>query len=122
MWECGLKHKPKQKDYYPTYVTPYVGVWIETIGGINNSQIKKSLLMWECGLKLHGEYQLGLLYLSLLMWECGLKHIQKLSLVIFDTVTPYVGVWIETLLCYARILLGIVTPYVGVWIETCKDA
>ena len=36
------------------------------------------------------------------------------------TVTPYVGVWIETLHAHERVLAGVVTPYVGVWIETFR--
>ena len=55
-------------------VTPYVGVWIETL----NSLIYTGLT------------------LSLLMWECGLKQL-KTYIFIFTNVTPYVGVWIETL-------------------------
>ena len=31
MWECGLKPKKLQYLYMPDDVTPYVGVWIETI-------------------------------------------------------------------------------------------
>ena len=34
------------------------------------------------------------------------------------TVTPYVGVWIETSTSCKRLTLTQVTPYVGVWIET----
>ena len=34
------------------------------------------------------------------------------------TVTPFVGVWIETTLVYKRTLCRLVTPFVGVWIET----
>ena len=33
-------------------------------------------------------------------------------------VTPYVGVWIETMLPVKQPPLSVVTPYVGVWIET----
>ena len=32
-------------------VTPYVGVWIETLVSNEVSYVTKSLLMWECGLK-----------------------------------------------------------------------
>ena len=35
-----------------------------------------------------------------------------------NTVTPYVGVWIETEAVSYVTKLGDVTPYVGVWIET----
>ena len=57
-----------------TFVTPYVGVWIETPELV--------------------EY--GLNVLSLLMWECGLKQAVLVCLVCEIFVTPYVGVWIET--------------------------
>ena len=33
-------------------------------------------------------------------------------------VTPYVGVWIETLYIASNVTACTVTPYVGVWIET----
>ena len=33
-------------------------------------------------------------------------------------VTPFVGVWIETLLLRHRQYQRLVTPFVGVWIET----
>ena len=34
------------------------------------------------------------------------------------SVTPFVGVWIETQLPYVQAYQDIVTPFVGVWIET----
>ena len=52
------------------------------------------------------------------MWECGLKLKRNAISPHTCKVTPYVGVWIETLeeaKAYAR---NAVTPYVGVWIET----
>ena len=33
-------------------------------------------------------------------------------------VTPFVGVWIETILIFIKLQLQRVTPFVGVWIET----
>ena len=50
-------------------------------------------------------------------WVCGLKHITKKT-TIFFLVTPYVGVWIETLVLLLVVSSVHVTPYVGVWIET----
>ena len=35
-------------------------------------------------------------------------------------VTPFVGVWIETILILLIKWIIIVTPFVGVWIETAK--
>ena len=51
-------------------------------------------------------------------WVCGLKLIIFSKYYIVETVTPFVGVWIETLrLCISLSRLQ-VTPFVGVWIET----
>ena len=36
------------------HVTPYVGVWIETISNFDTVNNSLSLLMWECGLKHEG--------------------------------------------------------------------
>ena len=51
-----------------------MGVWIETLNSLTINHLPVSLLMWECGLKL-GVMPDG----------------------IVGKVTPYVGVWIETL-------------------------
>ena len=54
--------------------------------------------MWECGLKhLIVDGTTGINE-SLLMWECGLKQMPKLRQRDTTFVTPYVGVWIETIL------------------------
>ena len=105
MWECGLKPVGEDIETVENYVTPYVGVWIETPTTVNpNISNLVSLLMWECGLKPWNGAQdtgrdvsllmwecglkLGLLVwgiiglVSLLMWECGLKHQTKPLLVV----------------------------------------
>ena len=51
MWECGLKQIIIVQFCTDVIVTPYVGVWIETINSIRSAPINLSLLMWECGLK-----------------------------------------------------------------------
>ena len=56
--------------------------------------------------------------MSLLMWECGLKHLVTDTTIKVVTVTPYVGVWIETVVQSHSKVDQRVTPYVGVWIET----
>ena len=121
-------------------VTPYVGVWIETLIWSSMKTQSWSLLMWECGLKqlrrcaclsrvrslLMWECGLKLPFhpcgmptrLSLLMWECGLKRCLRCMLPLGLTVTPYVGVWIETFNVGSCCAFASVTPYVGVWIET----
>ena len=54
-------------------VTPYVGVWIETVLTVRDENVATSLLMWECGLKLKTGKLIDNHHMSLLMWECGLK-------------------------------------------------
>ena len=51
MWECGLKHPTVCAFWFQKTVTPYVGVWIETLVRPTRMSSWKSLLMWECGLK-----------------------------------------------------------------------
>ena len=52
--------------------------------------------MWECGLKpVQGKGEDGV-QASLLMWECGLKPYNRPDNYRKLLVTPYVGVWIET--------------------------
>ena len=55
---------------------------------------------------------------SLLMWECGLKLAEMWYGRTGLCVTPYVGVWIETSSVTPLRVHDVVTPYVGVWIET----
>ena len=38
------------------------------------------------------------------------------------SVTPFVGVWIETETLKPHDTISMVTPFVGVWIETCSIA
>ena len=52
------------------------------------------------------------------MWECGLKLFGDGTGENLEGVTPYVGVWIETMRRGNRLRKYVVTPYVGVWIET----
>ena len=49
---------------------------------------------------------------------CGLKLSLVVLALLLLVVTPYVGVWIETLLRHIFFTQVQVTPYVGVWIET----
>ena len=42
MWECGLKHSVIVSYYLVTYVTPYVGVWIETVKKLAKPQTPNS--------------------------------------------------------------------------------
>ena len=105
-------------------VTPYAGVWIETVEAERENGLQMSLLMRECGLKHFLEWWDKQCPVSLLMRECGLKHQRgrpKTSLWCHSLcgsvdwnscegcrsehwgVTPYAGVWIETLSVYANV-------------------
>ena len=72
---------------------------------------------WVCGLKLYSTHPYQSLPLSHPTWVCGLKLLPE-SYCISFAVTPYVGVWIETLKKSNKDMYDEVTPYVGVWIET----
>jgi len=52
-WECGLKYTMNYQKFYPTTVTPCVGVWIEIATKALSEIDNWSLPAWECGLKLH---------------------------------------------------------------------
>ena len=53
-------------------------------------------------------------------WVCGLKLQRHRSIYRASSVTPLVGVWIETSLTNGDKEFGAVTPLVGVWIETLR--
>ena len=55
------------------YVTPRVGVWIETSAYSPDHPTAPSLPAWECGLKHHVADEVGIGIQSLPAWECGLK-------------------------------------------------
>ena len=54
-------------------------------------------------------------------WVCGLKPYSTLRKKFALLVTPFVGVWIETLKIRDISHDKKVTPFVGVWIETPKE-
>ena len=51
-WVCGLKHLVGRGLHNHVYVTPCVGVWIETIYRIFIGSFLTSHPAWVCGLKL----------------------------------------------------------------------
>ena len=55
MWVCGLKHSVLRGINSPRRVTPYVGVWIETLRVISVKLSVVSHPMWVCGLKQDSE-------------------------------------------------------------------
>ena len=51
-WVCGLKQSLCEPMHHPEYVTPCVGVWIETQARYHDKLAKMSHPAWVCGLKL----------------------------------------------------------------------
>ena len=142
-------------------VTPCVGVWIETTLVPTIASFPKSHPAWVCGLKLHNYPADETKRRSHPAWVCGLKLLAKNLMTswishtlrgcvdwnstlpyrcISFSVTPCVGVWIETIIYIDYWIMakshtlrgcvdwnywqsnlktfGCVTPCVGVWIET----
>ena len=50
-WVCGLKHFLSSFFIFVVKVTPYVGVWIETLFFAPPTALFKSHPTWVCGLK-----------------------------------------------------------------------
>ena len=92
-----------------------------------------------CGLKQNHLLQHWKCAMSHPSWVCGLKHVKcyvEIAVLshtlrgcvdwnscpctssIWVLVTPFVGVWIETLIVIRLKSIFLVTPFVGVWIET----
>ena len=79
------------------WVTPCVGVWIETLTLAELVKSKDSHPAWVCGLK-HGNAGGGTGWeWSHPAWVCGLKQITRSVGQLVKFVTPCVGVWIETI-------------------------
>ena len=79
-------------------VTPFTGVWIETVNS--------------------GNRKTG--YMSRPSRACGLKPDEPLEKIGLDSVTPFTGVWIETTTRAHSAIDIFVTPFTGVWIETSQ--
>ena len=98
-------------------VTPCVGVWIETTSLHGGTCCFPSHPAWVCGLKL--AYQK--IYYDFFVTPCvgvWIETVVNGRCYNFGGVTPCVGVWIETLSCHVNLNYLNVTPCVGVWIET----
>ena len=74
--------------------------------------------VWVCGLKLPLNCLLLLCVVSHPVWVCGLKHHPQNQRDEEQSVTPYMGVWIETDTFEFDTKEHGVTPCMGVWIET----
>ena len=110
-----------QKAWRQQIVTPFVGVWIETNIKVQILQVYQSHPSWVCGLKRQYLNDPDLMFRSHPSWVCGLKPHQYPTKDGALSVTPFVGVWIETCRSYLDIPGRAVTPFVGVWIETWQS-
>ncbi len=139
-WVCGLKLWISLAVWsLPIWVTPYVGVWIETPVHQYGYWIGQSHPTWVCGLKQRTYGKLPRWRLSHPTWVCGLKRWYPLWKVCFTSHTLRGCVdwnWFtikEAFITSGHTLRGcvdwnplsnikynrhLVTPYVGVWIET----
>ena len=136
-----IETSQRSYGYAPRYVTPFVGVWIETadikftaktygvtpfVGVWIETQIAQQVYKndlshpsWVCGLKRINNKLQDSIFESHPSWVCGLKHRKLAHVYKINAVTPFVGVWIETLCNVDYLTPSSVTPFVGVWIETC---
>ena len=119
VWVCGLKHLLRRYIIYPNWVTPCMGVWIETLAATVLSpspRVTPCMGVWiETPMIRAGERR----SISHTLYGC-VDWNQSLALTLSSLiVTPCMGVWIETVLCWEDRSADCVTPCMGVWIETC---
>ena len=108
----------EENQFVEPVVTPYVGVWIETIfihTSRSRARVTPYVGVWIETMRYDPD---SLESGSHPTWVCGLKRHDIYYICFFLAVTPYVGVWIETPTCDCFQNHSQVTPYVGVWIET----
>ena len=103
---------------YDEGVTPFVGVWIETLNLAYRAMLPchtlRGCVDWNNGTADIN----GSIIVSHPSWVCGLKPQGSRWRHQSRQVTPFVGVWIETPSKAEKVLKKEVTPFVGVWIET----
>ena len=95
-WVCGLKHL--FDEVLAQYcVTPFVGVWIETLGVCKERNLQRSHPSWVCGLKPDFRKRIENITCHTLRGCVDWNKSNGYSFANFK-VTPFVGVWIETLI------------------------
>ena len=118
-WVCGLKQgwdvrRPFDKRSHPSWVCG-----LKQILNVQSLNLLKSHPSWVCGLKLDIFPDRACRFCeSHPSWVCGLKQRCVGKIRVQRKVTPFVGVWIETLWKESTVPSWLVTPFVGVWIET----
>ena len=116
-WVCGLKLYRGATPCIPSDVTPYVGVWIETMRYDPDSLESGSHPTWVCGLKRYWQWKSNIDTVSHPTWVCGLKQPSQSLLFFISGSHP---TWVCGLKQWwgEHVYRQPVTPYVGVWIET----
>ncbi len=107
------------KIRYLFSVTPFVGVWIETMFQPKKVGKNQSHPSWVCGLK-HHQSKSRKFPQSHTLRGCVDWNPWLLWGWFLWYVTPFVGVWIETGQHMSNQMQQYVTPFVGVWIETLE--
>ena len=118
VWVCGLKHIAALNRDALGLVTPCMGVWIETCDPCRLVRSCQSHPVWVCGLKQILPQPKKLKSRSHPVWVCGLKPPR---LPPADGSGQSHPVWVCGLKlgrCYRISNRKSVTPCMGVWIET----
>ena len=99
-WVCGLKHG-LSIDRLPTVMShPSWVCGLKQTFWISISFALTSHPSWVCGLKLLLGLRGSAGDMSHPSWVCGLKRPQEKDSNKQSDVTPFVGVWIETSICF----------------------
>ena len=118
VWVCGLKLSISKRKIMVLLVTPCMGVWIETrlpLDRFNGGLVTpcmgvwietfslhalqatwRSHPVWVCGLKRSITTMNANAWTSHPVWVCGLKQYHESKPHNVGSVTPCMGVWIET--------------------------
>ena len=99
-------------------VTPFVGVWIETLEPRQNLPLVRVTPFVGVWIETELMKKFIEIVTSHPSWVCGLKPFGQCQKEVGHGVTPFVGVWIETCPACQELKRNSVTPFVGVWIET----
>ena len=95
-----------------------MGAWIEiAFNKKARERSKKSLPLWERGLKSMLPCMRPLCVASLPLWERGLKYLPIMRAARAYSVAPLVGAWIEINVSMHSPRVLAVAPLVGAWIE-----
>ena len=120
-WVCGLKQLLGYGNFTQQFVTPFMGVWIETRRCGRYDQLPASHPSWVCGLKLPWQYAISH-YRCHTLRGCVDWNLLKCQPLYLRYVTPFMGVWIETRPSLAQLQDWSVTPFMSVWIETYRQS